>query len=222
MKKLVIFDVDNTIVKGQSQRLLLKYFFDTKRVGFYYYVSVLVWFIAYKLQIARDPRKVISFAYSFLKGRTVSDMDIMMDDFYTKVLSKNIFPEALAAIHNISKVGSNEEVILVSNAPSFIIRPLAQALGVQTYFCTQLESVDGIYNGKVSGDIMYGNNKKEAVNRFATEKGYALSDASAYGDHISDLPILSIVGHQVTINPSHALRKIALNKGWEIHNWNLK
>jgi HAD superfamily hydrolase (TIGR01490 family) len=220
--KLVIFDVDNTIVKGQSQRLLLKYLFDTKKVSFYYYVSVLVWFIAYKLQIARDPRKVISFAYCFLKGKTVGEMGVMMSDFFDTVLSKNIFPDALLAVRNLEREDSNEnEVILVSNAPSFIIKPLASALGVKTFFCTQLELVDGLYTGKVSGDIMYGDNKKKAVNQFATEKGYVLNDAMAYGDHISDLPILDIVGRPVAINPSSALRKIALKKGWEIHNWNL-
>ena len=220
--KLVIFDVDNTIVKGQSQRLLLRYLFDTKRVGLYYYVSVLVWFIAYKLQIARDPRKVISFAYSFLKGKTLSEMDIMMGDFFEKVLRKNVFPEALLAVRTLEQGSLNEnEVILVSNAPSFIIKPLALALGVQTSFCTQLEVIDGVYTGKVSGDIMYGDNKKSAVIRYAAEKGYALSNVSAYGDHISDLPILGIVGHPVAINPSSALRKIAHKKGWEIHNWHL-
>ena len=68
---------------------------------------------------------------------------------------------------------------------------------------------------------MYGENKKAAINQLSKDKGYDLREAKAYGDHISDLPILESVGYPVAINPSSSLRKIAIEKGWEIHNWNL-
>ncbi|HTK32931.1 MAG TPA: HAD-IB family hydrolase [Candidatus Paceibacterota bacterium] len=220
MKKLVIFDVDNTIVDGQSQRLLLSYLFRQKKVSIYYYVSVLLWFIAYKLRIVHNPRKVISFAYSFLKGKSREEVDELLGDFFEKMLKVHIFPEALKAIKEHKDV--HDQVIIISNAPSIVVKPLAAYLGIETYFCTQLEiAQNGLYTGAVLGDIMYGDNKRDAVIHFGEQNGFDLSQAYAYGDHISDISVLESVGHPIAVNPDALLKALALKKGWEIHNWHL-
>lgn len=219
MSKLVIFDVDNTIVFGQSQKLLLSYLFKNKKVSLYYYVLVYIWFVAYKLQIAKDPRAVVSFAYFFLKGKSRVDVDVLMDTFFRESLVKHIFPEALVELKKYKESGN--KIVLVSNAPMIIIQRLANYLGVETYFCTQLEVIDDTYTGAIIGDIMYGDNKRVIVEKYASEKGYSLQEASAYGDHVSDLPILEIVGHPVAVNPTATLKSVAISKGWEIHNWHL-
>ena len=219
MKKLVIFDVDNTIVKGQSQRLFLSYLRNKKMISIWFYVVVLLWFLAYKFGIAKNPKKVVSFAYSFIQDRSVIDIEKIMNDFIDSSLKQNIFT---GAVEEINKFRNGEYVIvLVSNAPSLIIKPLAKILRVDDYFCTELEIRDGKYTGKIDGDIMYGENKKQTIVKYASVNGYSLSDAYAYGDHVSDLYILDVVGHPVAVNPDSGLLKIATDRHWEKKVFNL-
>ncbi len=219
MKELVIFDVDNTIVNGQSQRLLLSYLRKKKEVSHFYYIVVLFWFMLYKIGFLKDPRKIISFAYSFLRDKTLGEVSNLMDHFMTDSLEKNIFPDAVVRIQQFRNDGL--EVVLVSNAPDIIIRPLGLYLGIKSYVSTNLEIIDERYSGKVTGDIMYGDNKLKAMREYAQTNGYDLRSAWAYGDHDSDIPILEAVGHPVVINPSKNLLIVAKQKKWDIYSWKM-
>ena len=50
----------------------------------------------------------------------------------------------------------------------------------------------------------------------AAEGGYDLADCYAYSDSITDLPMLSAVGHPTAVNPDRGLRKAALERGWPV------
>lgn len=219
IKKLVIFDVDNTLIKGQSQRLLLNFLFKTKKINLFYYLVILFWFMAYKVNFVNNPRKIVSFAYSFLKGRNVNEVRSFTEIFFNDHLKKNIFPDAIIEIRNAQ--ANQHEVILVSNAPSIIIELIASYLSINNFFCTQLEVKDQKYTGKVLGDVMYGINKLEVLNRFIETHGYKIENVTAYGDHLSDLHILQEVGHPIVVNPSFKLEKIARKKNWKVYNWKL-
>jgi len=213
MKKLIIFDVDNTIVKGQSQRLLLSYLYKNKKISPFYFILVLIWFIAYKFHIVRNPRKIVSFAYSFIKGKSISEIDIIMNDFFNNSLKNNLFPGAINEIEKFKM--ENDDIVLISNASSIVVKPLAEFLCIKKYFCTELDTNNGIYSGKIVGDIMYGENKKNTIIKYAKDNGYRLDEAYAYGDHISDLYVLDIVGHPVVVNPISSLDRIAMKRHWQ-------
>jgi len=214
MNKLHIFDVDNTIVRGQSQRLLLSYLYKQKMIGRIFYLRVMIWFIAYKFNIARDPKKVIDYAYSFLNGKNIIEIDRLASEFFEKVLKKNIYFGARELIEHLHT--EDVTLILVSNSPSIVVKFLAEYLKVQAYFCTELEIINGIYTGKVRGELMYGESKRKTVLEYVKNNGYTLEDATAYGDHISDLFILEAVGHPIAVNPSPKLAQIARKKHWPI------
>ena len=70
-------------------------------------------------------------------------------------------------------------------------------------------TADGRYTGEIDF-YAYGENKAAAMRRVAEEGGYDLADCYAYSDSITDLPMLSAVGHPTAVNPDRALRKAAL------------
>lgn len=217
MGELIIFDVDNTIVNGQSQRLLLSYMRSKKKVGLLYYLEILPWFVLYKMHIINDPKRVMSFAYSFLKGKTETEVNELINLFFTESLQKNIFPEAINQIQRIQKGGG--EVILVSNAPNIIIKRIARYLNIRNYLSTELEVNDGVYTGAITGMLMYGDNKLVAIKKYAKDNGFELEKAWAYDDHESDLSILQAVGHPVVVNATPSLQKIANQKHWVSCEW---
>jgi len=216
MKELVIFDIDGTIVRGQSQRLFLKYLLSVHKINLSFYLKIMMWFILYKLGLVKDPKKTMEYAFSFLKVKSVEEIADLAHDFFEKVLKENIYSDALYIIKEHIRLG--REVILVSNAAEPIVKELALYLNVKQYICTTLEIIDGHYTGKIE-DIIYGEHKTDVIEKFAEVHGCNLNTAWAYGDHVSDQSLLSIVKHPVATNPASALYKIAHQKHWSILNF---
>lgn len=216
MKKLAIFDIDGTIVRGQSQKLFLKYLLSTGQISRSFYLRLMMWFILYKLGLVKDPKKTMEYAFSFLKGREVGEIAAMAQDFFEKGLKSCIYSDASDIISKHQDEGC--EVILVSNAAEPIVKTLASYLKASQYICTTLEIIDGHYTGKIT-DIMYGERKAEAVKSFIEANGFDPSDSWAYGDHSSDEYVLSLVGHPVAVNPTPSLLKIANGRHWQIVNF---
>jgi hypothetical protein len=88
-------------------------------------------------------------------------------------------------------------------------------LGVDRVVATQMVTEDGRYTGEIEF-YAYGENKAAAMRQLATDGGYDLADCYAYSDSITDLPMLSAVGHPTAVNPDRGLRKAALEHGWPV------
>jgi len=81
------------------------------------------------------------------------------------------------------------------------------------------ESVDGVFTGRLVGDILHGTGKAHAVRTLAIREGLNLRRCAAYSDSINDVPMLSLVGTAVAINPDSALRELARKRGWEVRDF---
>ena len=69
------------------------------------------------------------------------------------------------------------------------------------------------------GEPLHGPAKAEAINALAEREGLDLTRCSAYSDSVNDLPMLSLVGHPVAVNPDAQLRREARANGWEIRDF---
>jgi hypothetical protein len=88
-------------------------------------------------------------------------------------------------------------------------------LGADRVVATRMVTVDGRYTGEIEF-YAYGENKAAAMREVAAESGYDLADCYAYSDSVTDLPMLSAVGHPTAVNPDRGLRKAALERGWPV------
>ena len=84
---------------------------------------------------------------------------------------------------------------------------------------TVAESVDGVFTGRLVGDILHGPGKKHAVAALATIEGLDLDRCTAYSDSANDMPMLTMVGTPVAINPDRKLRNIAEERGWIVRDY---
>ena len=73
--------------------------------------------------------------------------------------------------------------------------------------------------GRLVGDILHGMGKAHAVRTLAVREGLNLKRCSAYSDSHNDVPMLSLVGTPVAINPDADLRELAKNRGWEVRDF---
>jgi hypothetical protein len=88
-------------------------------------------------------------------------------------------------------------------------------LGADRVVATRMVTLDGRYTGEIEF-YAYGENKAAAMRQLASEGGYDLAGCYAYSDSITDLPMLSAVGHPTAVNPDRGLRKAALEQGWPV------
>jgi len=219
MKELVIFDVDNTIIRGQSQALFISYLYKKGFVSTYYYFILLSWVILYKFGLVSNPLRAMKYGLSFAKGKKVNDVQYIIDDFFETVLIKNIYKEAKEIVLEHRK--RNRDIILVSNAPDILIKKLANYLEIKNFISTQLEVVGEVYTGNIFGEIMYGEQKLLAVKKYIESTEYSLENSWAYGDHDSDEFLLSKVGHPFAVNPSGKLKQTAIKNNWPILTFKL-
>lgn len=211
------FDVDNTLVQGASIILLARglakhKFFTTRDL-----VSM-AWtqgkFRVSGKESAGDVASGREKALGFVKGRRVAEIVALSEEVFDASMLDRIWPgtRALAQMH----LDAGQQVWLVTATPVELARVIAQRLGLSGALGTVAENADGVYTGRLVGDILHGPGKAHAVQTLAETEGFDLSKCYAYSDSHNDVPMLSLVGHAVAINPDSRLRAVARDRGWEI------
>jgi HAD superfamily hydrolase (TIGR01490 family) len=214
------FDVDNTVMQGASifhlmRGLHRRKFFTTRDL------ARAAWGQAYfRLAGVEDPdhvAKARESALSFIAGHQVAEVELLSQDIFDELMAPRIWPgtRALAQLH----LDHGQRVWLVTAAPVEIATIIASRLGLTGALGTVAEHVDGIYTGRLVGEMLHGPAKAVAVRTLAEREGLDLTRCSAYSDSVNDLPMLSLVGDPCAINPDRALREHARREGWRVRDY---
>jgi HAD superfamily hydrolase (TIGR01490 family) len=214
------FDVDNTMMIGASifhfaRGLAARKFFTTSDlVGFGW--QQLKFRIGgrettYSTTTGRDT------ALSFVAGRTVAEITELGEEIYDELMADRIWAgtRALAQMH----LDAGQRVWLVTATPVELALIIARRLGLTGALGTVAESIDGHYTGRLVGEILHGPAKAHAVRALAVSEGLDLRRCTAYSDSVNDVPMLSVVGTAVAVNPDSDLRDAAKERGWQIRDF---
>ncbi|CAN5327487.1 hypothetical protein BH10ACI3_BH10ACI3_19990 [soil metagenome] len=136
------------------------------------------------------------------------------DELFEEVLKPAIFPGTFDLIKSGKKLGQRQ--VVLTGALDFTIAKLMDHLGIDDYVANRLEFVNGYATGRVLPPVMASATKAQWIREYAERENINLSDSFAYSDSISDLPMLSIVGHPVAICPDFRLKQTALQHDWAI------
>lgn len=97
-------------------------------------------------------------------------------------------------------------VVLVSGAFPAVLGPIARDVGAARVLCTVPEEREGVLTGEIVGAPMLGEGKREAVRALLRDTPHVDAvNCFAYGDHVSDLPMLAEVGHPIVVGPGEDL-----------------
>ena len=109
-------------------------------------------------------------------------------------------------------------LVMATTTPYDLVKPLADALGLDDVVATRYETRDGAYTGRVSGHYVWGRGKLDAVVEWAEDHDVDLAASSAYSDSFYDQHLLGAVGRGVAVNADPRLALLAIAKGWpQIH-----
>ncbi len=214
------FDVDNTIMQGASifhlaRGLHRRKFFTTREI------AGAAWKQAcFRVVGVEDPEHVAdarNSALGFIAGHTVAELQELTEEIFDEAMAHRIWPgtRAQAQLH----LDQGQRVWLVTAAPIEIAQVIARRLGLTGAMGTVAEHDDGVYTGRLVGDMLHGPAKAEAVRALAEREGLDLLACSAYSDSFNDLPMLSMVGDPCAINPDSRLRAHAREAGWRVRDY---
>ncbi len=206
---LVIFDLDNTLIRGQSQWLLLGYLLKKGRVNLIYFLKVFSWFLGYKLGLFKNPKKIMAYSFQLVKNKKVAEIDEMLNDFYNRVLKYKLIKQSVDLLKKHQQKG--DKIILLSNAVKPLVEIVGKDLGVDEVIATELEEIDDKYTGKIEDDIIYGDYKADVIKE---KFGDNLAGSFAYADHYSDISLLKLVEHPTAINPDEKMLAYAKKNNW--------
>jgi HAD superfamily hydrolase (TIGR01490 family) len=108
---------------------------------------------------------------------------------------------------------------ILSTSPTYVTRPLGEALGIEEVVSTQFEVEDGQFTGRLVGPACVGKGKVHWAEALGERREVDLAQSWFYTDSYTDLPMLERVGNRVVVNPDPRLRRAAKRRGWPVENW---
>ena len=190
-KRLIVFDVDSTLIQGEAIEML------AARVGSHDAVAAITE-AAMRGEI--DFAEALRQRVATLKGMPASVLDEVADQL-------ELTPGARTTLRTLRRLGFHCGV--VSGGFRQIIEPLAHELMLDFVAANQLEIVDGRLTGRLVGPIIDRAGKAKALRDFANQAGVPLEQTVAVGDGANDIDMLAAAGLGVAFNAKPALREVA-------------
>ncbi|NAZ78137.1 HAD-IB family hydrolase [Kineococcus sp. T13] len=210
------FDLDNTVVRGASlfyfaRGLAARGFFSRRELQGFTRRAV---HYALRGEVHGHLVEVRDLALAFVAGHTTAEIRGIGEEVYDEHVEAKVRPGAQALARGHLAAGA--PVWLVTAAPVELADVVARRLGFTGALGTVAESADGVYTGRLIGEPLHGRAKADAVAALARTSGWDLARCTAYSDSANDLPLLSMVGHPVAVNPDRTLRRHAAAHGWPV------
>jgi len=163
----------------------------------------------------RDRGEFLRKFYRRYDGAPVEEVAQRAREAFNELILPRAFPEGLRRVREHRNAG--HKVVFLTGALDFTVAPLSELADVVA--SARLRTQDGRYTGELEEVPYAGDARASFLRRLARQMGADLSASYAYGDSLSDLPMLETVGHPVAVNPDPRLRRIARDRRWAVERW---
>lgn len=212
--RLAIFDLDNTLLAGDSDHLWGEFLCANGHVDAAAYKARNDQFYADYQAGKLDVLAYQNFCQEILGRTELSQLQQWHQQFMRDYIEPIILPkgEALIAQHK----ANGDFVMIITATNEFITGPIAQRLGVDHLIATKCEMQAGSYTGKLVGVPSFQAGKITRLNEWLAENQATLLDSYFYSDSHNDLPLLEKVTFPVAVNADEQLLSIAQRRSWQI------
>jgi HAD superfamily hydrolase (TIGR01490 family) len=214
MVTLAIFDLDNTLIGGDSDHLWCQYVCERRLVESDDYGARADRFYADYEAGNLDIDAYLRFALSPLVGRSVEERDAWHRDFMKTRINPIMLPRAALLLADHRQQG--HELLIITATNSFVTKPIARSLGVEELIACEGEIVDGVYTGEPSGVPSFQEGKVTRLRQWLEGRATSLDGAFFYSDSHNDLALLELVDNPVAVDPDDTLRAHAGERGWPV------
>ncbi|HIP53716.1 MAG TPA: HAD family hydrolase [Chromatiales bacterium] len=211
---LAIFDLDNTLLAGDSDYLWGVFLSEQGVVDRDQYERENRRFYEDYLAGRLDIYEWLRFSLRPLRENDPERLFRLRERFMRETIEPLISKAALDLIQKHRRAGDVAMIITATN--SFITRPIAERLDIEHLIATEPEVLAGRFTGEVIGTPTFREGKVKRLEAWLHEEGQDLRGSHFYSDSHNDLPLLERVDHPVAVDPDETLATIARERDWPI------
>lgn len=211
---LAIFDLDNTLLNGDSDYLWGQFLAQQGHVDADFYEKENQRFYDEYVAGTLDIFEFLEFSLTPLSQIDMKELKQLHSQFMSKCILPLITNKSRALIQE--HVSKKDTLLIITATNLFITAPIAEELGIDSILATEPEIINNQYSGKVSGTPCFREGKVERLTDWLKLNGGNLADSCFYSDSHNDLPLLEMVTKPVAVDPDDTLRSHAEMKGWDI------
>ena len=211
---LAIFDLDNTLIGGDSDHAWGEFLCEQGIVDAEEYRRANDYFYEQYKNGGLDIYEFLRFALKPLATLAPEQLNTLHLQFMQEKIEPILLPKAEELLAKHREQGDFLLIITATN--HFVTSPIAERLGVDAIIATDPEQVDGRYTGEVSGTPCFQDGKVTRLNKWLEAQDFSLEGSYFYSDSHNDLPLLELVTHPVAVNPDEILEEHACNKLWPV------
>lgn len=211
---LVLFDLDNTLIAGDSDHLWGEFMVQQGLVdAASYRARNDEFYLAYQ-HGELDIEAYLNFSLEPLARFSRAQLAEFHQQFLREMIQPLRLPRAEALIAEHQNQG--DLVAIITSTNRFITQPIAELLQVEHLMATELEIVAERYSGRILGRPCYREGKIHHLEAWLKDRPYDMDGSYFYSDSINDLPLLQEVDNPVAVDPDPELEAEARRRGWQV------
>jgi HAD superfamily hydrolase (TIGR01490 family) len=215
--RLALFDLDNTLLRGDSDYEWGQFMCDQGVVDRAQYEAQNRVYYEQYVDGSLDIHEYLGFALRPLAAHSPGELARWHEQFMRERVRPMMLPAARALVRRHLEAGELCAIITATN--SFVTAPIAREFGVEHLIATEPERArDGRFTGRVAGTPCFREGKLDRLDEWLGRQGLRMADFEAsacYSDSHNDLPLLERVARPVAVDPDETLAREALRRGWE-------
>jgi HAD superfamily hydrolase (TIGR01490 family) len=214
MPRLAIFDLDQTLLDGDSDYLWGRFLVHHGLVDAAAYEAANQRFYEEYLAGTLDIYAFCRFSFAPLAANDLARLLALRARFVAEEIEPRV---AIAAPALLERHRASGDTLIITTATNrFVTEPIARLLGVEHLIATDPEFVNGRYTGDVAGLPNFQRGKVERLHTWRTQHGQSFDRTICYSDSRNDLPLLEYVDEAVAVDPDDVLRGEAVRRGWAV------
>ncbi|MDH3514702.1 MAG: HAD-IB family hydrolase [Gammaproteobacteria bacterium] len=211
---LAIFDLDNTLLRGDSDHAWGRFLIENRIVDGEEYERENERYYAQYRDGTLDILEFLAFALRPLSLHDRATLDGWHRQYMRDKILPMIMPAARALVERHRRQGDTLVIITATNR--FVTGPIAREFNIEHLIATEPEEIHGRFTGQVAGTPCYREGKVARLKSWMQQQHQTLKGSWFYSDSHNDLPLLSIVDHPVAVDPDETLGREARQRGWPI------
>jgi len=211
---LAIFDLDNTLIAGDSDFLWGQFLVDNNIVDSEIYARSNQYFYEQYQAGTLDIHEYARFAFQPLAEHPLEALLTWRDRFMEEYIRPIMLPAARDLIEGHRKKGNLLMIITATNR--FITELIAKDFGIPHLLATEPRIVDGHFVAEIEGIPCFQRGKVDRLMEWMAVHDQNLDGSWFYSDSHNDQPLLEMVDNPVAVDADKLLEKTARERGWEL------
>ena len=211
---LAIFDLDNTLIGGDSDTSWGDFLCEKGHVDTEEHTRRHADYYQDYLEGSLDIMEFLSFQLEILGQHDMETLNRWRQDYLSQMIEPLLLPKALALVDHHRQQG--HQLLIITATNRFITEPIAKMFGIDELIATEPEIINGRYTGNVAGTPSFAEGKVTRLQEWLADRDHSLEGSWFYSDSRNDIPLLEQVENPIAVDPDDHLMEEAKKRGWKV------